>query len=539
MLTSIAVWAADHETVTSVNPDVVAVVNGEEIFMQDLGNALAAQHANIKGEVSAGRIDYRKVLHRLINVRLIVQEARDTGLPERDDIKKSVNDYRERVLINLIKNRRVENLKPNEEEVERIYRDRIRHWKFKALSFGDEAQAQLFHDEINGGADFQETGEKYVERGSAAWEGQDQAIREMEIAPQYAGLFRDREAGSVTPVIKESNRFFVLKLLDVTYVEDPLEKQKVTRELLKEQRKKALEKYVDELIAEYVSIDKGVLSTMGKENLADLEKDGRVVAQIKGGQSVSIADLASFAQRKFYHGDKSSAFKKALVSDPESTLKELLGDKLCLKKALQEKLDETDNYKALVTDYENSILFSAYLKAFLAPQAQVSEEEVRAAYDESSNEYLMPQMIVIDSLTFTDRQGARDASERLKRGDDFQWLSQHSKGIKGEGAVRQSLILNKLPGELQSLFSKAEVGDIRLYENGKSSRLFVVRDVPPRKKWPYKDVRSQIAGELFNKRLEQAIENLADELRALSDITINEKTLEKGFLPLNQGENRR
>ena len=352
------------------------------------------------------------------------------------------------------------------------------------------------------------------------------------MSPALSAAFLGKEVGSVTPVIKALDRFFVFKLTGVSYSEDPDARRRATKKALILKREKVLREYTDQLIEKYVSVDQEVFATIGTSGFTDVEKDSRVLAEIADEYPVLVIDLSRYLKGKFYHGENTSGYGKALQSGFDTVLRDVLEERVYRREARETGIDETDYYRGLVADFENSLVFGTYLEKFLVPQVDVSEEEIKAFYEKRSDEFLLPRKIELDSLTFTEKRNAQKALEGLKRSADFKWLSSNVKGLKEDGVAREELILDTLPQELQTLLAEVQPGDTGLYEpGGDIFKVFVVRAVPPRKVKPLDQVRSRITKELFGKRLSQVIEDLAAELREISEITINNEKLQKGPVP--------
>lgn len=514
---------------------VVAVVNGEEIFKDDLYASVAARHESIDGQAAPSRVRFEGVLQRAINTRLILQEARDTGLGELSEIRDKVHRYSDQIIVQLLKRPKLADLEPDEDDIERLYRDKVRQWKFLAISFEDIGQAKAFHGELANGGEFDSIGEEYVQEGLAVWDGGEREVREADVAPEISAAFLEKEVGSVTPVIRAVNRFFIFKLTGVGYPEDPAARKSAARQALTLKKEKVLREYADLLINKYVLIDQKVLATVSTGEFSDVGNDSRVLAEIDGEDPVLVSDLVHHLKGKFYHGDKSSDFGKAMQLNPKVSMKEVLDKRVFMKEALASGIGKSERFLSLVEEYENSLIFGMYLEKFLAPQARVPELEINAAYEARADEYLMPRTVIVDTLTFTNEDSARKALGRLKRGADINWLSANVKGLKDDEVSRDELILDTLSEEVQTLFADLSTGDTGLYNAAKDTfKVFIVRDIPPRKKETLDKVRSQITRNLFNKRLNQVIEDLAAELRELSEIKIYQEKLDQG--PLSQDQ---
>lgn len=525
---------AEFAATVQERQEVVAVVNGEEIFLSELYSAVAEHHRDIKDETTRAQMDLAGVLERLINAKLILQEATDVGLEKRPEIKEKIKRFEDQLMVKLIKNKQFSGLEPDPSDIDSFYQDEIRHWTFKAISFKDFTQAKAFHEELDGEGDFEAVGEKYVNEGLANWEGEEQEVKEAEIVSELSAGFIGKEVGSVTPIFQAFERFFVFKLTDRDYKENSAALVRATRKALNLKKEEILNEFTDRLIEKYVSVDQKVLATVGKGEFIDAAKDSRVLAEIIDDDPILAADLFLYLQGKSYHGGKPSDHIETLKSDPESVLNDALEKRLLLKEARETGFDRTERYKARVSDFEDSLIFGMYMEEFLVPLAQISPEEIKAAYEKRADEFMMSQVVKVDTLTFADGDNARKALDSLKRGADIHWLEANAQGLKGEGGSHDDLILDTLPEEVNSLISGLKEGDAGLYKADQETyKVFVVREFPPREREPFDKVRSKIGTEMFNKRLKQVIEDLADELREISEITIYEDKLYQG--PFQQG----
>src|SRR5512141_2867289 len=73
--------------------EAVATVNGDPITVEELNQALGMRHSEAALGIKVGKVDYSEILNRLINIRLILLEARNIGLDELPEVRESVNSY--------------------------------------------------------------------------------------------------------------------------------------------------------------------------------------------------------------------------------------------------------------------------------------------------------------------------------------------------------------------------------------------------------------------------------------------------------------
>src|SRR5208337_2639152 len=71
----------------------LAKVNDESVTVKEVRDALIASHEERAEETAAQKVDYAAILDRLINVRLIIQEARGMGIDELPEVKETVSAH--------------------------------------------------------------------------------------------------------------------------------------------------------------------------------------------------------------------------------------------------------------------------------------------------------------------------------------------------------------------------------------------------------------------------------------------------------------
>ncbi len=111
---------------------VVATVSGEAITLDELNRDLAFAPGASKSEV----------LGRLINVNLVVQEARRIGLDELPEIKNMVDAFSKLTLREELMERRVEAVKVDEKEAQKLYNESVKEWKISSIMVEKESDAK-------------------------------------------------------------------------------------------------------------------------------------------------------------------------------------------------------------------------------------------------------------------------------------------------------------------------------------------------------------------------------------------------------------
>lgn len=531
LLIGTAAFAADPEWALINGKKTVAMVNGEPITREEFRQELALIHAGIGEGKKAGKINEAEYLRRLINARLLVQEAKRIGLDELPETKKLVDLFSRATLEEQLMERHVRNIQVDEKEVERLYRESIKEWKIRSVLFEKEDAAKKMEEETRAGKNFDEVAERFVANGAAKRNERGSYLPGKDLLPEIVEAVSKMEVGSISPVIPVKTGFVIIKLEDLRYPENEEAREQVRRKALNHKRAMALREYEKALIKKYVKVHREVLDRLDYESkepgFQELLKDKRVIAEVKGEQPVTVGELSEYLKQQFYHGVQKAIERRKLNERKVPALEEMLHKRVFRKEALRLGIDKTEVYQNKVKVYENSVIFEAFIQKAVAPDIKLKEEELKTYYHDHLGEYTSPEMMKINSLVFAQRADAEGAIEKMRKGTDFQWLMANAEGQVGrptpgllifDGKV---LTVKDLPEGVRKATSGAKSGDLRLYASpeGFFFVLFVER-VFPAKPQPFGEAREDIAKKVFNDRLKKKVEDWVERLRAVSDIRI-------------------
>jgi hypothetical protein len=232
-------------------------------------------------------------------------------------------------------------------------------------------------------------------------------------------------------------------------------------------------------------------------------------------------------KQQLFHGVERAVEAKRLNKRKEQVLDEMLPKRIFRKEALRLGLDKTESYRNKVTENENSLLFGAFVAKAIAPDIKLTEEELKAYYDQHIKEYTYPEMMKIRTLVFSKREDAEKAIVNLRQGADFQWLKTNAEGqvdqnAKGVLNLDGNLLTTKdLPESVQKAVSGAKTGDFRFFVSAENYfYVLFVQEVIPSKPQPYPEVREKAARTIYNEKLTKAVEEYAEKLKAVSDVKI-------------------
>ncbi len=519
----------------------VATVNEEPITLEEFNRAIAASHATRSEKKEAGRIDYTTIMNRMINSRLIVLEARNIGLDELAEVKNMVMQYSRETLMELLLEQYVKDIRPDADEVERVYEEIVKEWKITTVSFEKKDDAKKFEKDIKAGNNFDETVKKAVEEGMAKEVDEGKYLKDKDLTPAIAQLVSKMEVDSTSPIVSVGEKGFVIfRLEGIRFPEDenPEAKEKARRQALNQKKVQAARDYYQDLKQRYVKLNEDLLDSLDYEadepGFEKLLKDKRVIAEINGERPVTVGELTKALKQKFYHGVERAIEGKRINKRKHGKMQDILQKRVLLKEALKQGIDKTEEYKNKVKEYEYSVIFGAFIKKVITPDIKLDVNELKTYYKENSKEYTFPQMMKIKSLVFGKRTDAVSAVEKLRKGTDFYWLSSNAEGQvdkNSEGLLKfegKPLTLNSLPEEVRKALSGANPGDFRLYASpGGHYYVLYIYHVIPAKPQPFENVKKKIAKKVFNDKVRKAIEVYADKLKEYYPVEIYATDLKK------------
>jgi hypothetical protein len=507
----------------------VATVNGEPIFLDELKQYFPPSAT--PGQSPPTPEEVKSVLKRLINTRLIIQEAKRMGLDQLREIQMQQEVFARVALREALMERCVKNIHADEKEVEKAYRASVKEYKVKSILFEKEEDARRMEQAIQAGKGFEETFKNAVSQEIAKAKDENHYYRGKDLLPEIARAVSQMKVGSVSPVIHVPTGFTLLKLEAVRFPENVEVRERIRKEALIQKQKDALIDYDKQLTNKYAKLYPQVLKSVdfdAKEpGFQALLKDRRVIAEIQGEKPITIGDLAENMQQNLFHGVDQAIENKRLNRQKGSALDEMVRQRVFRHEALRLGLDKTENYKNRVREHEDSLLFGAFVSKAVSPDVKLKEEDVKAYYQMHRNEFTYPEMMRIKGLVFAGRQNAEEAMEKLRKGADFQWVKANQEGQldPNTGGVMtfdgNLLTVKDLPPGIQKAVSGARSGHFRLYASPENHYyvLAIQETIPPQTQ-PYDEVRGEISKKIYEDKLKQAVEDSADKLRGLSEVKI-------------------
>lgn len=529
---ALAVGTGATEDLPVVNgKKIVASVHGEAITLEEFNEQVAAMRRDRPPGATVSGSEKLALLNRMIDLRLITQEARRMELDKLPEIRQMVDAYARVTLRDELVERVVKDVKADPHEVETIYRASVRRWKISAALFPSEEHARSMVAEVAAGKSFGEAAKTFLAAGKASKVEDGIVLKREAMDPAIAKAVDGLAVGATSAVVPMQSGFVVLTVEEILYPDDPAARATAEQVALTNKRKVAVTEFDAALKKKYVKIDRELLKGLdyesAKPGIEPLLRDKRVLADVRGEKPVTVGELTEQLKFQFFHGTKAAIERKKLNARKEQVLDGMLHRRVFRKEALRLRLDRTDSYQRKVKDYERSTLFGAVLRKAIATDIKLKDEEVKAYYDDHRGEYVTPGMIRIKSLVFANRMNAETAVESLRTGADFLWVAGRAAGQldpNAKGVMSfdgRPIITGELPEGVRTAVAATKAGDVRLYTSPENHYyVLAIQDVVASLPRPLDQVRKEISERVLDAKIKQAVEAYAQKLRSLSDVKV-------------------
>ncbi|HEV8202435.1 MAG TPA: peptidyl-prolyl cis-trans isomerase [Candidatus Polarisedimenticolia bacterium] len=524
----------------------VATVNDEPVTLSEMMERLGSLHQDAVDPAAApAHPDPMLVLQRIIDARLVVQEAKSIGLDRQPEVIDRLAAARLALLKSGVARNAVKGITAADPaDVEKAYRDRVREQNLALVVFRDEEAARSFVTTIAGGADFDAQGKRAQAERKASRVEPAQFVRAADLQEEVREATAGLGPGAVSAPFRLADGFAVVKCFGVRYPDDPAARSGAAEAALRAKKEQRIQQYTDDLRKRDTHLHRDVLGGLDyhakSPGFDALRKDLRVVADIQGGKPVTVKDLTERIEQTFYHGVQQAIDRQRINPEIPTILDRLMMERVLEVEAKRLGVERQDTFLSGMKEQTDSILFDAFVKKVVDPSVTLSEPELLTYYNEHKGDFSTPEMLRLESVSFARRDDARAALDRLRQGADPRWLKANAAGQVKDAADGRlpadgSLVATaSLPEPLQKAIAGAGEGEARLAgdEPGPYDVLVVRQKIPSAPR-AYGEVREQVASKVFGARRKASLDDWVAKLRARSTIVIHARPDElKGLLGL-------
>jgi len=512
---------------------VVATVNGEQIYFEDLERGLGELHSG-QSAAARGNFDLDKLMFRIVNDALIAQEARALGMDAEDSIPQKLEKLRDGLAVKRLEYEAISSrAEVSDEEVRRAFEHDYRRATLHIITTYERDEALGVLEALNGGTDFEELAKQRSIDDYAARGGVVRDLARVDIPPELAEVAFDSPPGQIVGPIRTGLGWATIRTDSVADA-DPerftaLERRvrEVVRFRKAEELRAELGRQVRDTRLDLLNYE--VVESVGVERVPDgrlmakFDDPDAVVARL-GERTIKAAELGRALQLR-WRGVRNE--EAALAARP-IVLERLLRDQLMLAEALHRGYGETPAVHRAVQAYERQLLVPRFLREVVADGISVDETEARAFYEANLEAFRKPARLHIGQITVESEQEAEEMVTLLEQGADLAWLArQHSiDGLKEAGGDKGWVIPQTNFSALHNALADATTGDV-LGPLGAPGRYTVVR-VNAREEQgfhSFEEGANRAEAGVSTTKFQRALDEFIMKLRSRSEIDIHEEVL--------------
>ncbi|MBI5376649.1 MAG: peptidyl-prolyl cis-trans isomerase [Candidatus Schekmanbacteria bacterium] len=442
-----------------------------------------------------------------------------------------IDSYSEELLIEMVQERRVKDLKADDAEVDNLYKKEVKELKIKSVLFEKEEDAKKMIEEIKNGKNFDEIAQTLISNETAKGDIDGTYLREKELQPNVFKAVSEMEIGGISSIVPVIKGFSIFKLEETRFPEDAGIKEKITNEVLNRKKVQVLIEYNSELLKKYVKINQKLVDKIDFEALKpgfeELLKDNRIVAEIEGGDKVTVGQWADAIKQKYFHGADRAIERKRVNKNKYEVLEKIIVKKALIIEASKAGIDKTEEYTNMIKGYGDSLVFNEFVKKAVAPNIKMNEEDKQKYYEDHKMEYAYSEMVKIDALGFENIDFAKSALKKLDSGAEFEWIKENAEGkldnISDEILAIEGNVIatDSLPDDIKKALSGVKKGDFRLYEAADGFfYVFYIKEFYVAVPQPFEDVKDLITNKVVGEKLNSELRYWENKLREQSDIRI-------------------
>jgi parvulin-like peptidyl-prolyl isomerase len=504
----------------------LASVNQDLITMEDLRQEFKKRHGGHE-KFLAGEVEIRKFLSRVVDQKLLLQEAYRLSLQEDPAIQEAAAHFQAQKLREYIIKKEVEEKsKATEEEIKAVYEKNMEEIILvQQIVVKSKEEAEEILKRIQSGEEFEAiarersiapskkyggrlppTGWGFME---AAWERVAFSIAPGEISPiiksrmGYEIIRLDSRKASTKPEFKEV-RSQIKAVLD-------------RRQL--EERGKA---FVHFLRNKYAVQMTGFELSLENLQKAREQKKEDPLATWEGGKMTA----SSFAAQLDFNL-LATLFPDQAGEQIKGILEEVVNEQLMVKESLARGYDKVPEVDQKVRQYREGLMENKLYGNYILADMKVTDEELRQYFEQNRQEFVFPEKRRVAHILAASLDSAKDIFKKYKEGESFEALAKfYSKDSQnaergGElGWVGKGDILPVLERTVFSL-KAGEISDPVQTEAG--HHILKLLEVRPAQLKDFTQAKKEVEKKVLQKKREGKILFWVDQLKAVAQVEINEE----------------
>ena len=539
----LAFFAAIAACTTQREDRIVAQVGEERIRVGQLRQFIANLPEYAKQDSTAEE-EAGRHLQTMINIELLVMEARAAALDQSPEFQVQMKRIRRQRLVDLFVDRTLVIEEEVTEGEVREYAERMgldRAIRFADIMVPDRESALAVFDQLKTGVPFAQVAQKWSVNKNTSSQGGDlggYTTKEQMIKPLQDKLF-SLAVGQVSKPLMIGGQYSIFTVLADSAVELGPEKTLAIQMGLKQEKAdRARSALADGLAQKYhlelarAGLDLFVEKVRGGAPLATGEERNIVLYRHDGGEITAwdLVEAASNQKGKVLAGLTEPDLVIAFAED------HVVPNAMLVEAARRAGIDVEEETVVWLENQSKQLMVTALRARVLRAKVTIAENELRQFYQTHSERYLHPEQIEVQEILVATEAEARQLMEQIQQGASLDDLARkHSirstEERDEEGRFHFHLFEKAFFGGFIEAAEIAEIGVLSgpaEVDGGYSIFKVLSRE---RKRETYEEaewrVRSQLKREKYKKAFNQFVEELRTKHEA--EVVVWEEHLAAAF----------
>lgn len=512
---------------------VVARVNGEALYLEDVEGVLGKIHEGQTGQVRSD-FDIDEMMFRLVNDTLLSQEARALGMAEDPNLVNRLEARRAKMARQRIEREEVfEKLKFDEEELKRTYLDGYRAATIRILTRKDKSEAEDILQQLEQGADFEALISEQSQDPYSMRQGLIQNLPAIDMPGNLSEVVFTMAPGDLGGPAATGYGWTIFRVEDFSPADpDQFEKRKRdVRNYLRFGKEEALRSQLLAELRHKYPVE--LVDSVYEAIVPKIMPDGRILPEIEDPEAV----VATAGER----GITAATYGKSLAArwsnianiDIAQAIKPIMLDRLLVDEmlALEAKsrgYEISPEVERAVHSLETQLLVQQYLEEIVQPRVKITQEDLVSYYETNRDRYRRPPKLHVSQLTVESEELARRLAKMIEEGTDFAWLArQHSiDGHRDSGGAVGWVPANQGITGFTAELLDAKAGDVFGPVDFRGEwRIVRVDLLEPQKHYEFEEVSGNVRQQVETLEFLEIVDALIKELRRRSQIWINDEAL--------------
>jgi len=414
----VAAFVASTAVATATAPISLAKVNGEPVTSAEVLSEFVKIHGG-HAKFLGGEVEARAFLDKVVDRKLLIQEAYRLGIDQQDDVRKAVDEYEETKAIEyLIRTELDEKAVPSEKEIREAWeRNTSILYELRMITVPTLAEADAVYLALLSGADFDSWARSCSVDPARIYGGKLPVIGWGSLDPDVEAAAFALAPGDIAPPVKSSSGWEIVRMEEVHPAERPeFDKAKTKIEGILKKRKLDARRteFSDYLFAKYhVSTTRSLLAPVALADALQKAPDS-VVAKWDGG-SLAVKDFVSKQDLDSLQRVPGPRAEEHVVE----LLRQTVNDRLTRRDAKDRGIGKVPVIAEDVTGQREDLMERVLYADYVLKDLAVTDADVRADFDAHRKQWTTPERRRVSHVLVKTKDEALAVKKRLDAGEAF------------------------------------------------------------------------------------------------------------------------